>query len=264
MGGSAWISVAPVNMENVQTDTVGDDDFSPGDGCRVPLDRQNYEDMTYWDDSDSSEDCGYDQPGEFDFCDPRDYEEEWERDFAEEWEWNFAEESEGDWLADGLHEDGEFVYFKDAFGPKLAPVALSMEEGAAGQIMFSTWELPDGHGDVAIRDVPAVFGTGICATGGSDRTMAVFSPDSYNCSCMTVHPLGLPPLKWASVAHPEDISVRLERTVSVWTRGIPERLSPLVAVGRPGGTLPTSAFDVDSPDSWILAIRGFTRILGYG
>ena len=33
------IAVVPVNMVNVQTDTVGDDRFSRGVGCRVPLDR---------------------------------------------------------------------------------------------------------------------------------------------------------------------------------------------------------------------------------
>ena len=33
--------------------------------------------MTYWDDSDSSEDCGYHLPGEFEFYDHRDYEAGW-------------------------------------------------------------------------------------------------------------------------------------------------------------------------------------------
>ena len=109
MVGSAWTTVVPVNMVNVQTDTFGDDRFSPGVGCRVPLVRWNWDDMACWerpellgDDSDSSEDC--------DFYDPRDYEEEWER--------NFAEEAAGYWLADSLHEDGGFVHFKDAFGPE--------------------------------------------------------------------------------------------------------------------------------------------------
>ena len=83
VGGSAHTAVVPVNMVNVQTDTVGDDRFSPGVGCRVPLDWQNCEDMTYWDDmtywerlellgddSDSSEDCRCGPPGDFDFYDP--------------------------------------------------------------------------------------------------------------------------------------------------------------------------------------------------
>ena len=48
--GSARTAVVPVNMVNVQTDTVGDDRFSPGVGCRVPLGRRNCDDMTYWDD----------------------------------------------------------------------------------------------------------------------------------------------------------------------------------------------------------------------
>ena len=126
----------------------------------------------------------------------------------------------------------------------------SMGEGTAGQIEFSTSELPDGHGDVARapRDVLAVFRTGVCATGGSAMTMAVFSPDSCDSTHAAVRPLELPPLDGASVAHPEDISVWVEGTVSVRTRGIPGRPSPLVAVDRSGGTLPTSAFGVDSPE----------------
>ena len=63
-----------------------------------------------------------------------------------------------------------------------------------------------------------------------------------------IPPFELPPLDGASVTHPEDISVLLDRTVSVLTRGIPGLPSPLVAVGRPGGTFPTSAFGSDSPD----------------
>ena len=50
VGGSTWTAVVPVNMVNVQTDTVGDHRFSPGVGCRVPLDRRNCDEMTYWDD----------------------------------------------------------------------------------------------------------------------------------------------------------------------------------------------------------------------
>ena len=71
-------AVVPVNMVNVQTNTVGEDRFSPGVGCRVPLDRQDYVDMTYGEhlelmevDSDSSEDCGCGPLGDFDFYDPR-------------------------------------------------------------------------------------------------------------------------------------------------------------------------------------------------
>ena len=77
VGGSARTTVVPVNMVNVQTDTVGNDWFSLGVGCRVPLYRHNYDDMTYWDDSDSSEDCGCGPPSEFDFYYPRNYEAGW-------------------------------------------------------------------------------------------------------------------------------------------------------------------------------------------
>ena len=93
-----------------------------------------------------------------------------------------------------------------------------------------------------------MFGTGVCAAGGSDMAMAVISPDSYDLICTTVHPFELPPLDGALVMHPEDISVMLDRTVSVLTHGIPKLPSPFVAVGRPGGTLPTSAFGSDSPN----------------
>ena len=44
--GSARTAV-PVNMVNVQTNTVGDDRFSPGVGCCVPLDRHDCVDMTW-------------------------------------------------------------------------------------------------------------------------------------------------------------------------------------------------------------------------
>ena len=71
--------------------------------------------MTDWIDSDSYEDCGYGQPSEFDFYDPRDYETGWE--------WMCVEEADEYWLADHLHEDGE-LYVKDAFGSEFAPVTL--------------------------------------------------------------------------------------------------------------------------------------------
>ena len=141
VGESARTAVVPVNMVNVQTDTVGDNRFSPGVGCRVPLGLQNYDDMTYLDDSDCSEDCGYGLPGEFELYDPRDYEAGWER--------MYADETNDYWLADHLHEEGEFVYVKDAFGPEFAPVALH-GEGAADQIEFSISELPDDHRDAAM------------------------------------------------------------------------------------------------------------------
>ena len=119
-----------------------------------------------------------------------------------------------------------------------------MRGGAAGQIVLPISKLPDVHGDAAIapRDVPAVFGTGVCATGGSDMAMVVLLPDSYDLIRTTDRPFELPPLDGASVTHPEDVSVLLDMTDTILTRGIPGLPSPFVAVGRPGGTLPTSAF----------------------
>ena len=68
------------------------------------------------------------------------------------------------------------------------------------------------HGDVAIapRDILAVSGTGVCATGGSHMVMVVLSPDSYDLIRMTDHPFELPPLDGASVTYPEDVSVLLD------------------------------------------------------
>ena len=85
--------------------------------------------------------------------------------------------------------------------------------------VLPTSELPDVHGNAAIapRGVPAVFGTGVCATGGSDVSMVVLSPDSYDLIRMTDHPFVLPPLDGASVMHPEDISVLLDMTDTVLT-----------------------------------------------
>ena len=91
MGGSARTAVVPVNMVNVETDTVGDDQFSPGVGWHVLLYRRNCDNMTYWErlellvgHSDSSEDCGCGPPGDFDLYDPRDYEVEIMKNDAEE------------------------------------------------------------------------------------------------------------------------------------------------------------------------------------
>ena len=238
--------VSPVMFAGL-VDTVGDDRFFPGVGCHVPLDRQDYDDITDWDDSDS---YGYGLPVEFEFYDHRDYDAGWER--------RYVEEADDYWLTDHLHENGEFVYVKDAFGPEFAPVALSMGEGAADQIEFSTSELPDNHRDAAMapRDVPAVSGTGVCSNGESDMTMAVFSPDNCDSIRAAVRPLGLLPSNGASVAHPEVSSAWLKRTVSVWTRGIPGRPSPLIAVGRPDVTLPTSAFGVDLPEVLCTVLPG--------
>ena len=58
--------------------------------------------------------------------------------------------------------------------------------------------------------------------------MAALPPDSYDFIRTTVHPFELPPLDGTSVMHPEDISVSLDGTVSVLTRGILGLPSPLV------------------------------------
>ena len=147
------------------------------------------------------------------------------------WERNNAEEAEDYWLA---------------------PVALSMRGGAAGQIMLPISELPEVLGDVAIAlpDVPAVSGTSVCATGGSDMAMVVLSPDSYDSIRTTDHPFELPLLDGASVTHPEDVSVLLDMTDTVLTRGIPGLPSPFVAIGRNFADLCL----------WF----GFARFSGYG
>ena len=122
--------------------------------------------------------------------------------------------------------------------------------GATGLIVLPISELPDVHGDVATapRDFPAVSGTVVCATDGSAMAMVVLSPDSYDLIHMADHPFESPPLDGASVTHPEDVSVLLDVTDTVLTRGIPGLPSPVVAVGRLGETLLTSAFGSDSPD----------------
>ena len=68
------------------------------------------------------------------------------------------------------------------------------------------------HGDAAIApwDVPAVSGTGLCATGGLDMAMVVLSQDSYDLIHTTDHAFEWLPLDGASMMHPEDISVLLD------------------------------------------------------
>ena len=64
-------------MVNVQTDTAGDDQFSPGVGWHVLLDQQNCDDMTYWErlellgDGSDRQDGGRGPPDDFDFVTPR-------------------------------------------------------------------------------------------------------------------------------------------------------------------------------------------------
>ena len=144
-----------------------------------------------------------------------------------------AEKAEGYWLADHLHEDGEFHGRGRCWKDRVFYLRF------AGQA--------SGRGD----STPGCSG---CVQDWRMRHRWIgydygsFSPDSYDSTRTTVHPLELPPLDRASVTHPEEIYVLLDRMVSVRTREIPGLPSPLVAVGRPGGTLPTSAFGLDFLD----------------
>ena len=60
-------------------------------------------------------------------------------------------------------------------------------------MLCSTSGLPDGHGDglLAPQDVPAVFGTTVCTTGGEDRNMSVFAPDSSDSTIAMVSQMEL-------------------------------------------------------------------------
>ena len=116
-------------------------------GCPVT------EDMSYWerleilgDDSYGYEDGLSGQPVYFDYDDTRDY---------EEWcDWNYTDAAEGYYHPDRLHEDGGFVYFKDAFGADMDPVAVSSEMCAEqAEIHFSV--LPNLCSD-SVRD-PRMF-----------------------------------------------------------------------------------------------------------
>ena len=134
VGGSTWTALVPVNMVNIQTDNFGDDRFSPGVGCHVDMAYREHPEFL-GNDSDSSEDCGCGPLGDVDFYDFR------------ECDWYFAEGTECDWRADGRQEGGELIYLKDAYGPKLAPIALSSEVGTARPMVCSTLGLPDNHGN---------------------------------------------------------------------------------------------------------------------
>ena len=178
VGGSARTAVVPVNMVNVQTNTVGDDRFSPGVGWGVPLVRQDCVDMTceeyrelLEEDSDSSENCGYDTLSVLNYYDPRDYETVWE--------------------GSSPGETGDV---------RLAPV----EGGVDGQIMFPGSELPDMPEIVTItsQNVPAVSWTDECATAGFDLAVEVLLLDSYDLIGMTDHPFRVLLLEGASVTRP--------------------------------------------------------------
>ena len=131
------------------------------------------DDMTYWerrellgDDSYGYEDGVRSSPTDFYYDDLRDYKEWCERDDAE--------------AAEGYWHAGGFVYFRDAFGPELDPVALSVSECAAVRIGLLSSELLCLHGDATIapRDVPAVSGTVVRDTDGPDVAMilSLFGP----------------------------------------------------------------------------------------
>ena len=102
--------------------------------------------------------------------------------------------------------------------------------GIDRQIALPISELPDVHEDVAIapRDVPAVSGADICATGSSDMAVIVLISDSYDSIHTTDHPFGVPPLDGASVTHPADVLVLLDMTDTVLSREIPGLASPII------------------------------------
>ena len=76
--------VVPVVMVDVQTNVIGDDRFSPGVGCCVPLNQQNCIDSSgkehrelLENDWDSSITCGYGSLDALDYYDPRVSETVW-------------------------------------------------------------------------------------------------------------------------------------------------------------------------------------------
>ena len=79
-----------------------------------------------------------------------------------------------------MQEDKNLVYLKDAYSTKIAPVALSSEEGMTDPRLCSTPGSPNGYGEelLAPRIIPAVFGTTVRTTGGVDREMLVSAPAS--------------------------------------------------------------------------------------
>ena len=114
------------------------------------------EDMTYWEylnilgnNSYNYTDDKYNHPNNIDYDDPRDY---------EEWcDWNDTETVEGYYYADHLHEDGGFVYFKDAFELELDQAVRSGDVYTAGNYRPCT-ELQRCH------PVMQLLGSGIVGT----------------------------------------------------------------------------------------------------
>ena len=105
-------------------------------GCPVT------DDMSYWDRLEvlGDDSYGYDDDlsghaGYFDYDDPRDY---------EEWcDWNDAVAAEGYCHPAHMHEEGGFVYFKDAFGPDMDSVVVSSVVCAAVPVEGHSSDLPD-------------------------------------------------------------------------------------------------------------------------
>ena len=126
--------------------------------------------MTYWERQDILGDAnfdyadgGCDHPGDFDYDDPRDY---------EEWcDWNDTEKVEGYYHPDHLHEDGGFVYFKDAFEPELDQVVPSGDVYAAAQVVFQPAELPSLHEFSALPPCDATVGFGDSVIDACDTAL---------------------------------------------------------------------------------------------
>ena len=242
VGRSAWTAVVPVNMVNIQIDNVGDDRFSPGVGCCAAMAYRERSELM-GSDSDSSEDCGCRPPGDVDFDDLREYEAECD--------WYFTEGDEGLWRADGLQEDRNRVYSKDAYNTIMAPVALSSEEGMTDPRLYSTAGLPDGHGEelLAPRVVPAVFGTTMRTAVGVDRGMLVFTSNGYDLIYETVPQMELLTLEGASGVHPDSMVVQLEETAAIWdNRDTSGPASPFISVVRSDGFARTYDCGLNSPD----------------
>ena len=154
-------------------------------------------------------------------------------------------------MPDGLQENSDLVYLKDAYGTKLAPVALSSEVGMTDTMLCSTSSFPDNRGDglFAPRDVPAEFGTTVCTTGGVDRHMSVFAPDSSDSTIVTVPQMELLTLEGTSGMHPDSIVVWLDGTDAVRDDyGMTGLASPFITVVRPKGFARTYDCGSDSPD----------------
>ena len=94
-----------------------------------------------------------------------------------------------------------------------------------------------------------MFGTTVYTTGGVDRDMSVFAPDSSDSTYVTVPQMELLTLEGASGVHPDNIVVRLDGTDAVRDdHEITGLASPFIAVVRPDGFARTYDRGSDSPD----------------